>query len=85
MREKDLKTILAKVLESGIAKEPKDPIKSTWLPRYVADCPECNMPVKAYLDFPVDDKTVYLPVSFCPRCGTPIDWTGIISREELEE
>jgi len=85
MTEKDLKTTLAWVLESGIAKAPKDPIKSKILPRFVADCPECNKPVKAYLDFSVDDKWIYLPVSFCPRCGTPIDWTEVISKEELAE
>lgn len=81
MTEKDLKTTLAWVLESGIAKEPKEPIESTWLPRFVADCPECDKQVEPNKKLTVDDKVVYLPVSFCPRCGTPIDWTEVISQE----
>lgn len=83
MRDEELKTILAWVLEADIAEEPKASFMSPL--KYIAKCPKCDMPITPNQDRTVDDKVVYLPVSFCPRCGTPIDWTGVISKDELGE
>lgn len=87
MTEKDLKTTLAWVLESGIAKEPKEPIEvpHDGVIEHVAKCPECDKPVRPNRNWTVEGKMAYLPVSFCSRCGTPIDWTGVLSEDELGE
>lgn len=51
---------------------------------YSGSCPTCGKPSNALSKY-VQDKPVYQGISFCQRCGQALDWTGIISREELEE
>lgn len=71
----------AKKPKNVIIKYPGD------MPTYYGDCPLCGWQCKAMsIDkYLAQGKLVYPRISFCPRCGTPIDWTGIISKEELEE
>lgn len=87
MRDEDLRAVLAMELELGTSEEPKHPVTIAHdeYREYVAYCPECDEQVRPNRDWAVEDKVVYLPVSFCPICGTPIDWTGVISEEELED
>ena len=89
MRDDDLKTVLAWVLEADITVEPKHPFTVT-VPHdetlaHVAKCPECDKQIRPNRDWTVEGKAAYLPVSFCSRCGTPIDWTGVLSEDELGE
>lgn len=69
----------AKKPKNVIIKYPGD------IPTYYADCPLCGLQCKALsIDkYLARGKTVYHSISFCPRCGTPIDWTGVISEDEL--
>ena len=71
------------------AKKPKNVIIKYpgGIPTYYGDCPLCGLQCKA---LPIDKylaqgKTVYQSMSFCLRCGTPIDWTEVISEDELGE
>lgn len=89
MSDEDLKAMLYLALEADITEEPKHPFTTT-VPHddmlvHVAKCPECDKKIRPNCDWMVDDKIAYLPVSFCPRCGTPIDWTGVLSEDELGE
>lgn len=86
MRDEKLKTVLTWVLEAGIAEEPKClfTIAHNEYREYVADCPECDKQVRPNRDWTFEGKAVYLPVSFCPICGTPIDWRGALSEDDWE-
>lgn len=66
----------AKKPKNIIIKYPGD------IPTYYGDCPLCGWQCKALLidKYLAKGKTVYQNISFCPRCGTSIDWTGIIGK-----
>ncbi len=87
MRDEDLKTVLAWALESDIAEEPRYPLKVPHdkVIKHVAECPECYRKIEPNQDWTVYDRVAYLPISFCSRCGTPIDWTGALGEDELGE
>lgn len=83
---KKVKDILEWVRDMQLTKAPENVVRTYPgdIPTYYGDCPDCGMQSKA---IPIDKqgKTVYQSISFCPRCSTAIDWTEVISKEELEE
>lgn len=87
MRDEEVKNMLNWAKRLGLAKKPKHTftVAHDNYREYVADCPECDKQIMPNRDWTVADEIAYLPVSFCPRCGTPIDWTGVLGKEELEE
>lgn len=87
MKDKELKTELAWALESITTVTPKQPFTVTHegMLEHAAQCPDCDKQIKPNRDWTVEGKIVYLPVSFCPKCGIPIDWRGVLGEDELGE
>lgn len=83
---KKVKEILERVRDMQLAKAPENAYKMYpgGIPTHSGSCPICGKQSNALSKY-VQDKTVYQGISFCPRCGQALDWTGIISMEELEE
>ncbi len=71
----------AKKPKNVIIKYPGD------MSTYYGDCPSCGRQSKSMIidKYLAQGKLKYQIISFCPRCGQALDWTGIISKEELEE
>lgn len=88
MRDEEVKNTKKYVSVFKVATKPKNVLVKHpgGIPMYYGDCPNCGLQSKSIDIEPITQgKTAYQAVSFCPRCGTPIDWRGVIGREESEE
>lgn len=88
MRDEEVRKTQEYVRVFKFATKPKNVLVKHpgGIPMYYGDCPNCGLQSKSIAIEPITQgKTAYQAMSFCPRCGTPIDWRGVIGREESEE
>lgn len=89
MRDEEVKNTKKYVSVFKVATKPKNALVKYPgdMPTYYGDCPNCGLQSKSMIidKYLAQGKLKYQGISFCPRCGQALDWTGIISREESEE